>query len=100
MVADSVFLGDMISTGKICPCSGWWVCAHEARVSGGRRRHMEKGATMPPVVVMLDVPWWRAWLPHRPTKLASTVWTIVEYDDPTETRPIPILEAYEFAEAA
>jgi hypothetical protein len=99
MVADSVFLGDMVSTGRPCPWSGWWVCAHESRIVGGRRRHFEKGQLMPPVALVPDAPWWRRLLRKQPARLASTVWTLVEYDEQGVTLPMPVIEALEFAEA-
>lgn len=90
-VAESTFLGEMVATGQLCPCSGWWVCAHDRRVAGGRRRYVRRGERMPPVELharrsVLDL------FRPPPAQLVSSVWSLVDYEEHLNTVPMGFAE--------
>lgn len=53
---------------------------------------------MPAVALFPEVPWWRRLLRRSRLQPASTVWTLVEYDEQGDTLPLPVNEAMELLE--
>ncbi len=78
----SIPLGEMVSTGLPCPQTGWWICADEGAVEGGRRQFFRQGQAMPQAVLTGEPSLWQKLKGERPSHAVSTVWTLAAYDDP------------------
>ena len=92
MMIETVYAGEQTATGRLCPCSGWWICADEGRVLYGRRQRFERGQRMPPAVLLGRRTFWQWLTRQQPSFEIATVWTLVEYDQ-TDTLPMPIEDA-------
>lgn len=81
MLTDSILLGELAATGRLCPCTGWWECVDEGHVQGGRRQWFERGQQLPTAVLLGRPTLWQRLFGKRPSFETVTVWTLVEYDD-------------------
>lgn len=80
-VIQRLALGTTLSSGSVCPQSGFWQCM-QPTVVGGNRRFFSAGETLSSVLV----PSKRSILQHLTGKpmnqLAETRWELVSYDQP------------------
>lgn len=75
-------LGKLTATGELCTQSGWWRCKESIRVEGGARRHFVHGELFPHVMLMGESNLWQKLKGTGPTFKMSTVWELVEHDEP------------------
>jgi len=75
-------LGELAATGRNCPQTGWWQCADEGNVQGGRRQFFREGERMPHVVLLGKQSAWQKLKGEQPSYKTATVWKLVDYEHP------------------
>ncbi len=83
-------LGELVVTGRQCPQTGWWQCADDGVVNGGRR-FIREGQVMPKVAMAGKPTLWQRIKGERPVWQAVTVWTLVSYEPAPDTADAPAL---------
>lgn len=79
-------LGALLSTGNICPQTGWWQCNEGGEVAGGKRQLLKQGEAAPHAFILGEPSMLQKLQGKRPSYKAVTVWTLVEYATPTDRR--------------
>lgn len=74
-------LGEIVATGRPCPQTGWWQCNDTGRIAGDRRRHLQAGEVMPPIVYLGEQTLWQKVTGEQPSYKTQTVWKLVDYDE-------------------
>jgi hypothetical protein len=77
-------VGELVATGHACPQTGWWQCADEGEVQGGRRQRFEAGAPMPHAILLGKPSVWQKFKGERAAYPMTTVWKLVAHDDALE----------------
>lgn len=89
-------LGELVSTGNICPQTGWWQCSEGGEVVGGKRQFLKQGEPTPHAFIM-DAPSLLQKLQgKRPSYKITTVWTLVDYESvvaSTQTQPTSLIDS-------
>lgn len=65
------------ATGRACPRRGWWQCADEGEVQGGRHQFFNEGDRMPHVVLLGKPTAWQKLRGEQPQHRLATVWQYV-----------------------
>ena len=73
-------LASLVSTGGICPQTGWWQCVEGDSIEGGQRRHFAAGESMPPAILLGEPNSWQKLTGKQPRHTRATVWKLVDYD--------------------
>jgi hypothetical protein len=82
-------LASLVSTGGVCPQTGWWQCVESESIEGGRRRHLAAGESMPHAVLLGEPNLWHKLTGNQPRHTRATVWKLVDYDtEPAAPSPI------------
>jgi hypothetical protein len=82
-------LASLVSTGGICPQTGWWQCVEGDSIEGGRRRHFVSGESMPHAILLGEPNLWQKLTGNQPRHTRATVWSLVDYDtEPAAPSPI------------
>jgi Tle cognate immunity protein 4 C-terminal domain/Tle cognate immunity protein 4 N-terminal domain len=76
-------LGTTSVTGRVCPQTGLWACDEDAAALGGGTQYLHAGERMPHAVVTPPPSMWQRLRGQAPTQRLATVWTLVDYDEPT-----------------
>lgn len=74
-------LGEVSSTGNLCPQTGYWECAETGNVEGGRTRYLEEGDHMPHARVRPAPSLLQKLSGNHPVQIVRTAWTLVAYDE-------------------
>lgn len=78
-------LGDLQTTGRICPQTGWWQCVEKALpVKGGRRQFFRQGEALPRVTLLGAPSLFQRLKGERPEHIIATVWKLMEYEQVPE----------------
>jgi hypothetical protein len=96
-------LGELVSTGNICPQTGWWQCSEGGEVVGGKRQFLKQGEPAPHAFIM-DAPSLLQKLQgKRPSYKITTVWTLVDYEavvTATQTQPTSVIDSTNVPDAS
>jgi hypothetical protein len=82
-------LASLVSTGGVCPQTGWWQCVEGESIEGGRRRHFAAGESMPHAVLLGEPNLWQKLTGNQPRHTRATVWKLVDNGaEPAAPSPI------------
>lgn len=80
-------LGELATTGRTCPQSGWWESDEPGAVGGTGRKHLNAGDRMPHVTLLAKPSLWQKILRERPSYRVAAVWKLVAYSDAPAISP-------------
>jgi hypothetical protein len=80
-------IASTVSSGGICPETGWWECTERQNIEGGTRRLFKAGERMPHAVLLGEPGLWTK-LTGSGKRQIETVWKLVDYVDETATSSV------------
>ena len=73
-------LGDLVTTGQICPQSGLWECSETGAVQDGRQQYIAAGQPMPYAVLIGAPSLMERLRREQPLHRTATVWKLVSHE--------------------
>jgi hypothetical protein len=76
----AVSLGELATTGRTCPQTGYWQCSEPGLVEGGQSKLIRQGDMMPRAVLRGAPSLWQKMSGSAPLQQVATVWKLIAYD--------------------
>lgn len=74
-------LASQLTTGEICPQTGWWEPINRKEAQYAKRHLVKSGDPMPPLQSQYTSNFWQKLVGNQSTRQIATTWKLVEYAD-------------------